>query len=135
MYDAQGGISKLQESALLAAAAQRLGKSPAALRSELQSGGLEALAGSLDAPQRERAVQLLNDPQALRRTLSDPRVQALLEDHDLRGVQEIRVLERVQEVVRLGRRRGRRTVGMGQRRGRAVGRSRRTVRPGAPCEP
>ena len=78
MNDAKSGLSGLQERALLAAAARRLGKTPEALRAQLQTGGLEALTASLDEAQRERAAKLLNDPEALRKTLADPRVQAML---------------------------------------------------------
>jgi|GEM_PF-5578281 len=78
MDDPKPVLSEGQANALLAAAAQKLGKSPEALRAQLQSGGIGALTDSLDEAGRERAAALLNDPQALRQALGDPRVQAVL---------------------------------------------------------
>ena len=72
------GLSSLQANALLAAAAKRLGKSPAELKAAVENGGAESLLASLDPAGQARAKELLGDPAALRRALADPKVKEAL---------------------------------------------------------
>jgi len=76
--DMNNGISAMQAKALLAAAAKRLGKTPEELRAAVQNGGAQSLLSGLDENGQARAKELLADPAALRRALSDPGVREAL---------------------------------------------------------
>lgn len=64
---------------LLKIAGEKLGADPSRLRQQLENGQLDQLLGILDGQNSARLSRLLNDPEALRQTLSSPGVRAMLQ--------------------------------------------------------
>ena len=67
-----------QNQRLLNIAGQKLGADPARLQQQLESGKLGELMGRMNPQQSARLNQLLQDPEALKQTLSSPAVRAML---------------------------------------------------------
>ena len=67
-----------QAQQLLKIAGQKLGTDPNQLRQQLESGRLNDLLGQMNPQQAARVNQLLQDPEALKQTLSSPAVRAML---------------------------------------------------------
>jgi len=67
-----------QTQRLLNIAGQKLGADPARLQQQLESGKLGELMGRMNPQQSARLNQLLQDPEALKQTLSSPAVRAML---------------------------------------------------------
>ena len=71
-------LSPEQTQQLLNIAGEKLGADPEQLRQQLESGKLDGLMGKLDQQKANELGRLLNDPEALRQTLSSPAVKAML---------------------------------------------------------
>jgi hypothetical protein len=67
-----------QTQRLLNIAGQKLGADPANLQQQLESGRLNDLLGRMNPQQSARLNQLLQDPEALKQTLSSPAVRLML---------------------------------------------------------
>ena len=67
-----------QTQRLLNIAGQKLGADPARLQQQLESGRLNDLLGRMNPQQSARLNQLLQDPEALKQTLSSPAVRLML---------------------------------------------------------
>ena len=67
-----------QTQRMLNIAGQKLGADPARLQQQLESGRLTDLLGRLNPQQSARLNQLLQDPEALKQTLSSPAVRLML---------------------------------------------------------
>ena len=67
-----------QTQRLLNIAGQKLGADPAHLQQQLENGRLNDLLGRMNPQQSARLNQLLQDPEALKQTLSSPAVRLML---------------------------------------------------------
>lgn len=57
---------------------KKLGQSPEQIRESAASGNIEGLLGKMNPKEREKAASLLNDPEATKKLLENPQVQALI---------------------------------------------------------
>lgn len=73
------GLSPQKVDQLLKMASQKLGTDPQTLRSQLQSGNLQQVLGSLQPGQAQQISQLLQNPQAMQQLLQNPQLQALIQ--------------------------------------------------------
>lgn len=71
-------LSPEQTQRLLNIAGQQLGAAPGQLRQQLENGGLAELMGRMNPQQAAQMNQLLQNPEALRQTLSSPAVRMML---------------------------------------------------------
>ena len=71
-------LSPQQTQLLLKIAGQKLGADPAQLQQQLESGRLNDLMGRMSPQQSAQFSRLLQDPEALKQTLSSPAVRAML---------------------------------------------------------
>lgn len=71
-------LSPEQTQRLLNIAGQQLGADPGQLRQQLENGGLAELMGRMNPQQAAQMNQLLQNPEALRQTLSSPAVRMML---------------------------------------------------------
>jgi hypothetical protein len=67
---------------LLILAAKQLGKSPQQLEQELQSGNLNGLLGGLQPEARQKAQQLIQNPELAKQLLSSKEASELLKKLD-----------------------------------------------------
>ena len=72
-------LTSEQTQRLLNIAGEKLGADPTQLRQQLESGRLDQLLGRLDPQKSAELGRLLQDPEALRQTLSSPGVRAMLQ--------------------------------------------------------
>lgn len=71
-------LSEDKQNALLQMAAQKLGKSPAELKAQLESGNLDSLAKGMDAKSVQQINSLLNNPKALEALLANEKIRGIL---------------------------------------------------------
>ncbi len=71
-------LSPEQAQRLLNIAGQKLGADPNHLKQQLESGRLNDLLGQMNPQQSAQLNRLLQDPEALKQTLSSPAVRAML---------------------------------------------------------
>lgn len=71
-------LSPEQTQQLLKIAGQKLGADPAQLQQQLESGRLNDLLGRMNPQQSAQLNHLLQNPEALKQTLSSPAVRAML---------------------------------------------------------
>ena len=71
-------LSDEKANALLKLAAQKLGKDPAELKSQLQSGSLDSLTKNMSPAASKKFQALMSNPKAAEALLGDPRVQGMI---------------------------------------------------------
>ncbi len=57
---------------------QSLGQSPDTIKNSAQQGNMDALLKNLSPQQREKVNNMLNNPEATKKILENPKVQALI---------------------------------------------------------
>jgi len=71
-------ISPDKQNALLKMAAQKLGKDPEELKSQLESGKLDSLTQNMDAKSLGQLNSLLQNPKAVEALLGNDKIRAML---------------------------------------------------------
>lgn len=71
-------ISPDKQNALLQMAAQKLGKDPEEMKSQLESGKLDSLTKNMDAKSLGQINSLLQNPKAIEALLGNDKVRAML---------------------------------------------------------
>lgn len=71
-------ISPDKQNALLKMAAQKLGKDPEELKSQLESGKLDSLTQNMDAKSLGQLNSLLQNPKAVETLLGNDKIRAML---------------------------------------------------------
>lgn len=71
-------ITPQQANALLALAGQKLGRDPQTLKSQLESGQLNALLQGMPAQQQQKLAALLNNQQAVSQLLENPQIRQMI---------------------------------------------------------
>jgi hypothetical protein len=72
------GLSDAKVNALLAMAGKKLGKSPEDLKSQLQSGSLDALLAGMSGEQKAKIAGMLGNPAALEALMQNEQVRKIL---------------------------------------------------------
>lgn len=74
-----GNLSPDQISKLLGIAGDKLGMQPDQIKNQIESGNLSELTNKLTPEQSQQMSQLLNDPAAVQKLLSNPQVAGFIQ--------------------------------------------------------